>query len=104
MNKVKAFIEQGNDRTYGVYVDLNDTTLNYGIHGNGNTPEQAIIDFKEAYIEMKDVYEEEGMNFVEADFDFQFDYETKPTKVERTEKRNRRRLDFNKKEKNLQMV
>ena len=30
MNKVKAFIEQGNDGTYGVYVDLEDNTLNCG--------------------------------------------------------------------------
>ena len=102
MNKVKAFIEQGNDGTYGVYVDLNDNTLNYGIHGNGDTPEQAIEDFKAGYVEMKEVYQEEGMNFVEADFDFMYDYATNVPKVSRME--NRRRFDFKKKEKNLQTV
>ena len=33
--KVKAFIERGNDGSYGVYVDLEDNTLNYGIIGDG---------------------------------------------------------------------
>lgn len=37
MKKVKAFIERGNDGTYGVYIDLLDKTLNYGIHGDGKT-------------------------------------------------------------------
>ena len=35
--KVKAFIERGNDGSYGVYVDLEDNTLNYGIIGDGKT-------------------------------------------------------------------
>jgi predicted RNase H-like HicB family nuclease len=70
MNKVKAFIERGNDGTYGVYVDLEDNTLNYGIHGVGNTVNEAIDDFNASYCEMKEVYKEEGMSFVEAEFDF----------------------------------
>jgi len=37
MKKVKAFIERGSDGIYGIYVDLADKTLNYGIHGNGAT-------------------------------------------------------------------
>ena len=73
MNKVKAFIERGNDGTYGVYVDLNDNTLNYGIHGDGDTVDEAIEDFKAGYIEMKELYEKEGMQFVEAEFDFHYD-------------------------------
>jgi len=73
MNKVKAFIERGNDGSYGVYVDLEDNTLNYGIHGEGSTVNEAISDFKDGYLEMKKVYEEEGMNFVETDFEFYYD-------------------------------
>ena len=73
MNKVKAFIERGNDGTYGVYVDLEDNTLNYCIHGEGNTVNEAIEDFKAGYLEMKEVYEEEGMNFVETEFEFHYD-------------------------------
>ena len=73
MNKVKAFIERGNDGTYGVYVDLEDNTLNYGIHGDGNTVNEAIEDFKASYLEMKEVYKDENMHFVEAEFEFHYD-------------------------------
>ena len=73
MNRVKAFIECGNDGTYGVYVDLNDNTLNYGIHGDGATVNEAIEDFKAGYLEMKELYEEEGKLFVEAEFEFHYD-------------------------------
>ena len=73
MKKVKAFIERGNDGTYGVYVDLEDDTLNYGIHGDGKTVYDAIEDFKASYLEMKSVYKEEGLNFVEAEFEFLYD-------------------------------
>ena len=45
MIKVKAFIERGNDGTYGVYVDLDDNRLNYGVIGDGNTVSEAIQDF-----------------------------------------------------------
>ena len=41
MNKVKAFIERGNDGRYCVYVDLNDNTLNYGVIGDGYTVQEA---------------------------------------------------------------
>ena len=73
MNKVKAFIERGNDGTYGVYVDLEDNTLNYGIHGEGDTVADAVEDFKASYLGMKEVYKEENMNFVEAEFEFCYD-------------------------------
>ncbi len=73
MNKVKAFIERGNDGTYGVYVDLDDNTLNYGIHGDGNTVEEAIKDFNLSYQAMKEIYKKDGRNFVEAEFTFTYD-------------------------------
>ena len=73
MNKVKAFIEIGNDSTYSVYPDLNDDTLNYGIHGTGNTPEEAIDDFLISYQEMKKIYEKDRKPFVEAEFLFHYD-------------------------------
>ena len=73
MNKGKAFIERGNDGTHGVYVDLDDYTLNYGIHGEGNTVNEAIEDFNTGYSEMKEIYGKEGMNFVEAEFEFHYD-------------------------------
>jgi len=73
MNKVKAFIERGNDGSYGVYIDSEDRTLNYGIFGEGDSVDEAINDFKESYIGMKQIHEEEGRNFVEADFDIKYD-------------------------------
>ncbi|WP_372472644.1 helix-turn-helix domain-containing protein [Capnocytophaga sp. ARDL2] len=73
MNRVKAFIERGNDGSYGVYVDLEDETLNYGIHGDGSTVEEAIKDFELSYLDMKKIHEEEGIPFVEAEFSYHYD-------------------------------
>ncbi|MDR0836510.1 MAG: DNA-binding protein, partial [Tannerella sp.] len=73
MDKVKAFIERGNDGTYSVYVDLEDNTLNYGIHGDGNTVEEAMADFKACYREMKASFEKNNEYFVEAEFEFHYD-------------------------------
>jgi len=73
MNKIKAFIERGKDGTYGVYVDLEDNTLNYGLIGDGNTVDEAIEDFQACYFEMKELYEKEGLHFVEAKFEFHYD-------------------------------
>jgi len=73
MESVKAFIERGNDGTYSVYVDLEDTTLNYGIHGNGNNAEEAINDFVSAYESMKEFYKKKGKYFAEAKFTYVYD-------------------------------
>jgi predicted RNase H-like HicB family nuclease len=73
MNRIKAFIERGSDGTYGVYVDLEDKTLNYGIIGDGHTVDEAIEDFKAGYLEMKELHENEELPFVEADFEFHYD-------------------------------
>lgn len=73
MNTVKAFIERGKDGTYGVYVDLEDNTLNYGIIGDGKTVAEAIEDFNSSYDEMKASYAERDKIFVEAEFTFLYD-------------------------------
>lgn len=73
MNTVKAFIERGKDGTFGVYVDLEDSTLNYGIHGDGKTVAEAVEDFNSGYEEMKASYVERNKNFVEAEFTFLYD-------------------------------
>ncbi len=73
MKKVKAFIEKGTDGTYGVYVDLDDNTLNYGVHGDGNTIQEAIEDFNLTYEEMKEFHKQDGKKFVEAVFQFCYD-------------------------------
>lgn len=73
METIKAFIERGNDGTYGVYIDLEDNTLNYGIHGNGNTVQDAVDDFLSAYEAMKAFHAEKNKEFVEAKFQFMYD-------------------------------
>jgi hypothetical protein len=73
MNRVKALIEIGKDSTYSVYVDLEDNTLNYGIHGNGATVKEAMEDFKTSYFEMKKLYQKGGKDFVDAEFEFHYD-------------------------------
>jgi len=71
--KVKAFIERGNDGSYGVYVDLEDNRLNYGIIGEGKTVTEAIDDFRNSYKEMKELYISENKSFEEAEFEFKYD-------------------------------
>ena len=73
METVKAFIERGNDGTYGVYVDLENNTLNYGIHGNGDSAKEAVEDFISSYEEMKEFYNQKGKEFVEAKFNYVYD-------------------------------
>ncbi len=71
--KIKAFIERGKDGSYGVYIDLGDTTLNYGIIGDGKSANEAIDDFYNSYKEMKELYISENKPFEEAEFDFKYD-------------------------------
>jgi hypothetical protein len=71
--KVKAFIERGNDGTYGVYVDLEEKRLNYGIIGEGATVEEAKADFMGCYEDMRESFVEDGEPFTEAIFDFEYD-------------------------------
>lgn len=60
MTKINAYIEKGNDGRYSVYVDDNDTSLNYGIHGEGTTIEEVVSDFKQSYIDMKKFHKKNG--------------------------------------------
>ena len=73
MEKIKAFIERGNDGSFSVYVDLENKTLNYGIFGEGNTVKEALENFKSAYETMKKFHKEQGKYFVEAVFEIKYD-------------------------------
>ena len=73
MEKVKAFIERGDDGSFSVYVDLEDKTLNYGVFGEGSTVKAAIEDFNSAYEAMKKFHKEQGKYFVEAEFEVKYD-------------------------------
>ena len=72
MKTIKAFIERGSSN-YSVYVDLEDNTLNYGIHGTGETAREAVDDFMSAYETMKVFHHRNNKKFVEAMFEFQYD-------------------------------
>ena len=73
MIQVKALIERGKEGIYGVYVDLNETRLNYGIIGSGNTVNEAIEDFYGCYEDMKKSFENDNQYFQEAKFEFTYD-------------------------------
>lgn len=73
MRKVKIFVEKGNDATYGVYIDLNEEQLTYGVIGEGKTTKQAIDDFFNSYAEMKELYKSENNYFEEVEFILNYD-------------------------------
>lgn len=75
MNSVKAFIERSVNGTYSIYVDLDDNTLNYGIHGTGDTVKEAMEDFEASYEGMKELHRSHGLRFVEASFDYYYESE-----------------------------
>ena len=71
--KVKAVIERGSDGTYGIYIDLDESRLSYGIIGEGKTVNDAIDDFRNSYDEMREYYKEINKPFQEAEFSFLYD-------------------------------
>lgn len=73
MRKVYAFVERGNDGTYGVYIDLDEDKLTYGIIGEGKTAKEAIEDFYTAYEDMKELHKEKNKYFEEVEFIFKYD-------------------------------
>lgn len=73
MRKVYAFVERGNDGTYGVYIDLDEDKLTYGIIGEGKTAKEAIEDFSTAYEDMRELYKEKNKYFEEVEFIFKYD-------------------------------
>jgi len=70
---VKAIIETDTDGKYGVYIDLYEKRLSYGIIGDGNTVQEAIADFENSYEEMKTYYAEINKTFQEAKFEYHYD-------------------------------
>jgi hypothetical protein len=73
MRKVNAFIERGKDGTYGVYIDLKENQLTYGIIGDGKTVIEAVDDFYHSYKEMNALYKDSGKDFEEVEFLFKYD-------------------------------
>ena len=73
MITVKAFIERTGNGKYSVYSDSDDSRLDYGIIGDGDTAEEAMDDFMGCYEDMQKSYKRQGKTFVEAEFAFEFD-------------------------------
>lgn len=72
MKKVRVFIERSGDGRYSAYMP-DDNNLEYGVNGQGNTPEEAIADFRAVYQGMKEYFSEDGRAFTEVDFAFSYD-------------------------------
>ncbi|WP_234998041.1 type II toxin-antitoxin system HicB family antitoxin [Parabacteroides sp. Marseille-P3160] len=70
---IRAVIERGDDGTYGVYIDLDENRLGYGIIGDGKTVNEAIEDFYNSYREMEALYKDENKPFQEMTFEFKYD-------------------------------
>jgi hypothetical protein len=73
MRKVKAFIERGNDGSFGVYMDLNENQLDYSVSGGGKTVKEAVADFDAAYETVRKYCEKKQEYFEEVEFDFHYD-------------------------------
>lgn len=71
--KVKAFIERGTDGTFGVYIDLNEERMDYGVIGDGASAEEAVKDFKACYADMREFFKKENQPFEEVEFEFVYD-------------------------------
>ena len=71
MRTVNAIIERAGDGTYSVYMDADD--MSYLITGTGNSVEEAIKSFQINYDDMKRYYADEGKDFEEANFVYEYD-------------------------------
>ena len=71
MRKVKAIIERAGDGNYSVYMDADD--LDYLVTGTGGTAEEAIQCFKNGYEDTKRYCAEEGREFEEVEFEYEYD-------------------------------
>ena len=71
MRKVRAIIERAADGNYSVYMDADD--MSYLVTGTGKTAVEAVNCFKAGYEDMKRYYAEEGKEFEEVEFDYEYD-------------------------------
>lgn len=72
MNTIKVYIVRESDGTYSSYMD-DKADLPYGLVGEGATVAEAMAEWNQAYNDMRKLFEEEGKEFVEADFSFAYD-------------------------------
>lgn len=72
MNNIKVYIVRESDGTYSSYMD-EKAGLPYGLVGEGSTVADAIGEWRRAYEDMRELFAEEGREFVEATFTFAYD-------------------------------
>ncbi len=71
MRKELVIIERTSDGSYSLY--MQNTDYNFGLIGTGDTIDDAKLDFKEAYEEIKEIYAEKGEKVPELEFNFRYD-------------------------------
>lgn len=69
---VTVYLSREADGSYSAYADER-APINYGLIGEGKTPQEAINEWNNMYVAMKQSYEEDNMPFVEATFHFAYD-------------------------------
>lgn len=69
MITVKVYIVREQDSTYSCYMD-EKANLPYGLVGEGSTVAEAMAEWHQAYNDMKELFAQEGKEFVEANFSF----------------------------------
>jgi hypothetical protein len=67
---VNVVVERGSDNKYSAYMDYYD--LDFGLAGFGDTAQDAIADFYEAYEEEKIMCTKEGKKAPELEFDIRY--------------------------------
>jgi hypothetical protein len=72
MKTVKVYIVRESDGTYSSYMD-DSANLPYGLVGEGATVAEAKAEWLQAYNDMKELFAQEGKEFVEANFTFVYD-------------------------------
>lgn len=70
MKKVKVYIEKSE---YGFSAYMDDTSLSYGLFGEGKTVEETIEDFNLSYQDFRKIYAEWGKPFEEIEYEFFYD-------------------------------
>ena len=72
MKPVKVYLVRESDGTYSSYMD-DKANLPYGLVGEGATVAEAMAEWNQAYNDMRALFDEEGKEFVEAQFSFVYD-------------------------------
>ena len=70
MRTVKVYVESSE---YGYSAYMEKTDLNYACIGEGKTVEEAIGDFEDSYREIKEYYQENELEFCDAEFEYYYD-------------------------------